>query len=187
MDEKYKLIKNECLNSNTRNPIELILSIMKKDYINIHGPEHHVLDGSCFLTTMHNAGVEFDLDKALDEMIVRGQKMPGATCGQWGMCGSSASVGAALAIVHETGPLSNNQYYKDNLSYVSKALGKLADVGGPRCCKRNAFLSILTAIDFVNEQYGIKLTKQEVKCIFSNKNKQCIGMRCPFYKDESND
>jgi hypothetical protein len=75
MDEKYKLIKNECLNSNTRNPIELILSIMKKDYINIHGPEHHVLDGSCFLTTMHNAGVEFDLDKALDEMIVRGQKM----------------------------------------------------------------------------------------------------------------
>ena len=136
---------------------------------------------------MHNAGVEFDLDKALDEMIVRGQKMPGATCGQWGMCGSSASVGAALAIIHETGPLSNNQYYKDNLSYVSKALGKLADVGGPRCCKRNAFLSILTAIDFVNEQYGIELAKQEFKCIFSNKNKQCIGMRCPFYKDESND
>ena len=70
---------------------------------------------------------------------------------------------------------------------MSKALEKLADVGGPRCCKRNAFLSILTAIDFVDEQYGIKLTKQEVKCIFSNKNKQCIGMRCPFYMGETND
>ena len=32
MDEKYKLIKNECLNSDTRNPIELILSIMKMTF-----------------------------------------------------------------------------------------------------------------------------------------------------------
>ena len=104
-----------------------------------------------------------------------------------GGCGSSASVGAALAIIHETGPLSNTQYYKDNLSYVSKALGKLADVGGPRCCKRNAFLSILTAIDFVNERYGIALAKQEVECTFFDKNKQCIGMRCPFYKGVAND
>lgn len=66
---------------------------------------------------------------------------------------------------------------------MSKALGKIADIGGPRCCKRNAFLSILTAIDFVKEQYGIELVNQEVKCTFSNKNKQCIGIRCPFYKD----
>lgn len=187
MDDKYLLIKAECLNSNTKNPIELIISIMKKDYINIHGPEHHILDGSCFLTAMHNAGAEFDLEKALDEMIVRGQKMPGATCGQWGMCGSSASIGAALAIIHETGPLSNNQYYKDNLSYVSAALGKLAEIGGPRCCKRNAFLSILTAIDFVNEHYGIKLEKQKIECEFSNRNSQCIGTRCPFFKGKANE
>lgn len=187
MEDKYTLIKNECLNSSTTNPIELALNIMKKDYINMHGPEHHVLDGSCFLTAMHNAGIEFDLEKALDEMIVRGQKMPGATCGQWGMCGSTSSVGAALSIIHETGPLSNNEYYKDNLYLVSQALEKLAEIGGPRCCKRNAFLSILTAIDFVNERYGIKLEKQEIKCEFYSKNKQCIRIRCPFYKGENDE
>ena len=64
---------------------------------------------------------------------------------------------------------------------------EIADVGGLRCCKRNAFLSILTAIDFVNEQYGVELTKQEVKCIFSDKNKQCIVMRCSFYMGVTND
>ena len=32
---------------------------MQKDYISIHGPEHHVLDGSCFLTALHNAGLHF--------------------------------------------------------------------------------------------------------------------------------
>lgn len=184
MENKYNLIKNECLNVKTKDPIELVLNIMGKDFIHIHGPEHHVLDGSCFLTALYNAGVEFDLDKALDEMIERGQKMPGATCGKWGVCGSSASIGAALAILHETSPLSDNQFYKDNLNYVSQALGKLAEIGGPRCCKRNAFLSILEGIDFVYEHYGFVLPKREIQCPFSNINKQCIKSRCPFFKGE---
>lgn len=182
MNDTYILIKNECLESAEKDPVKLIFDIMQKDYINIHGPEHHILDGSCFLTALHNAGVEFDLDKALNEMIDRGSKMPGATCGQWGVCGSSASIGAALAIIHETGPLSHNQYYKDNLSYVSQALQKIAEVGGPRCCKRNAFLSIQTAIDFVKAQYHIELPKSNITCIFSAKNKQCLGTECPFFK-----
>lgn len=182
MNDKYILIKNECLKSTLKDPIELIFNIMQNDYISIHGPEHHILDGSCFLTALHNAGVEFDLDKALDEMIDRGSKMPGATCGQWGVCGSSSSIGAALAIIHETGPLSHNQYYKDNLNYVSQALQKIAEIGGPRCCKRNAFLSMQTAIDFVKSQYNIELPKSNIACIFSEKNKQCLGTECPFFK-----
>lgn len=180
MENIYSLIKKECLQAATTDPIALIVSVMQKDYINIHGPEHHILDGSCLLTALHNAGVEFDLDAALDEMIVRGMKMPGATCSQWGMCGSAASVGAALSILHETGPLSSNQYYKDNLRLVSQALGRIAEVGGPRCCKRNAFLSILTAIDFVKENYGVTLPKESIICGFSGKNRQCIGVKCPF-------
>lgn len=181
MEDRFEFIKQECLLSTSSNPLEIMLHIMQTDFINIHGPEHHILDGSCFLAAMHNAGEKFDLSKALDEMKERGKKMPGATCGQWGMCGSAASIGAALAIIHETGPLSNNQYYKDNLDYVSRALGELAHIGGPRCCKRNAFLSTITAIDFVKERYGIELPKSDILCTFSSKNKDCIGSRCPFH------
>lgn len=186
MEDKYMLIKSECLNSHEKNPTELVIRIMQKDYISIHGPEHHVLDGSCFLTALHNAGLDFDLEAALDEMIERGKKMPGATCGQWGMCGSAASVGAALAILHETGPLSSNQYYKDNLSYVSQALAKIAEIGGPRCCKRNAFLSLQTAAGFVERRYNIQMPQGKVKCIFSSRNKQCIMSKCPFYGGDKN-
>jgi len=180
MGDTYQLIKEKCLASTTSDPIELLNSIMKEPEIHMHGPEHHVLDGSCFMTALHNAGLDFDLEKALDEMAVRGAKMPGATCGQWGMCGSASSVGAALAIIHQTGPLSSNQFYKDNLKLVSLALGRLAEVGGPRCCKRNAYLSIGAAVDFVKEQYGIVLPKCAVSCTFSAKNQQCIGEACPF-------
>lgn len=183
MNDTALQIKAACLAAATPDPIELITSIMQKEYIPIHGPVHHILDGACFMTALHNAGLEFDLSAALDEMIVREQKMPGATCGQWGMCGSASSIGAALSIVHGTGPLSSNSYYQDNLRYVAKALTSLAEVGGPRCCKRNAFLSLYAAIDFVKEIYGITLPKREIRCDFFPKNQQCIHARCPFYSE----
>lgn len=182
MEKVYQLIKNECLQAETDNPFMLMITIMEKEWIPIHGPQHHVLDGACFLTAMYHAGVKFDLENALDEMIFRGQKMPGAICGQWGVCGSAASIGAALAIIYQTGPLSNNQYYKNNLEYVSKALAKIAEIGGPRCCKRNAYLAMQTAVEFVRERMGISLPEATIKCQFSKRNQQCLGRYCPFFE-----
>lgn len=184
MIDRISMMKEECLKATTNDPIELALSIMHMDGIPMHGPEHHVLDGACLLTALHNAGVAFDLSEALDEMILRGSKMPGATCGQWGVCGSCASVGAALSILHGTGPLSHDEYYKDHMHCVSRALGRLSEIGGPRCCKRNAFLSIQTAVDFVNERYGLHLPMREIHCTFSPRNGQCIGTACPFFGGE---
>ena len=75
----------------------------------------------------------------------------------------------------------HNVYYKDNLKLTSLALGNIAEIGGPRCCKRNAYLSLKTAIKFVEETYGILLEDTDEKCEFSHLNQQCIKERCPFY------
>lgn len=184
MSDKFGQIKELCLKETGKNPIEIAVKLMKLPGISIHGPEHHVLDGAALLTALHNAGLDFDLESALEEMEIRGGKMPGATCGQWGICGSCASAGAALAIIHGTGPLSDNEYYKDNMRLTSKALARIGEIGGPRCCKRNGFLSLLTAAEFVRERYGIDLETQTPKCVFSSQNSQCIGSRCPFYQGE---
>lgn len=178
----YRKIKEECLKSTEANPIKLAVKLMKLEEIPMHGPIHHIIDGAALLTALKNSGLKLNLDLALDEMIERGSKMPGATCGKWGMCGSAASVGAALSIIHGTSPLSNSEEYKHNLRLVSEALGKIAEIGGPRCCKRNAFLSIGTAVEFIEKTYGIKLPTGEIKCGFSPKNQQCIKEKCPFYK-----
>lgn len=178
--DAYETIRSVCLSANTTDPIALLLEIADSPAIRMHGPEHHVLDGACFLTAMHNAGMDFDLAAALDELIVRGKKMPGATCGQWGMCGSASSIGAAMSILCDTGPLSSDAAYQNHLRFVSRALAAIAEVGGPRCCKRNAFLSLTTAIDFVKEIYGIVLPQHPISCCFQELNKQCIHARCPF-------
>jgi hypothetical protein len=65
---------------------------------------------------------------------------------------------------------------------TAASLEQIGEIGGPRCCKRDSFLSILTAIDFVKENFGIEMEKPEVVCSFSAQNNQCIGKRCPFSK-----
>ena len=179
---KYTLIKKICLNHKSTNPIEIAMTIMDNPDISIHGPEHHALDGASLLTALYNVNPNFNLEEALDELIERGKLMPGATCGKWGVCGSVSSIGAALSIYHHTGPLSNDEYYKDHMELTSKILDKMSKIGGPRCCKRNAFLSLSTACEFIRDKYNIALYQTTISCHYSLRNKQCICSRCPYYK-----
>jgi hypothetical protein len=180
MEEKYDIIIAACLKETSSDPLANALRLMANPAISLHGPEHHLLDGAAFLTACHNAGVVFDLRKALVELRERAALMPGATCGYWGICGSAASLGAALAILHGTGPLSNNDYYKDNMALTSRCLERIGQIGGPRCCKRNAFLSLTTAADFVQEHYGVKLPVAPFTCPYSAQNPTCLRAQCPF-------
>ena len=180
-EEKSRLISAACLKEKDTDPIAIAIRLMSIPEISMHGPEHHMLDGAAFLTAYHNAGGKIDLANALASLYERALTMPGATCGYWGICGSSSSVGAALAIIHQTGPLSNNDYYKDNMELTSRCLAAIGKIGGPRCCKRNAYLSISTAASFVKEKYGISMPIKPFRCAFSPRNPTCLKEKCPFY------
>lgn len=104
--EKVNGIVDLCLKETDTNPYRIFRNIAGTAYVNMHGPEHHVLDGACILTAYHNAGGQFDLATALEKMKTEGLRMPGAICGLWGVCGAALSVGCALAILDGTGPLS---------------------------------------------------------------------------------
>ena len=96
LEEKYARIREDALAAIGCDPVHIAHEIVHRDYVNMHGPEHHFLDGAAFLAAYRNSGGEIDLDKALDELAKRTVKMPGEMCGQWGVCGSAASVGAAF-------------------------------------------------------------------------------------------
>ncbi len=182
MEDRATKIIEACLCETSKNPIEIFCHIAQKDFVRIHGPEHHVLDGAALLAAFYNAGGKIDLQAALDELMKRGLQMPGATCGMWGVCGAVSSMGAALSIIDKTGPLSTDASWGKHMEFTSKALGSLAEVGGPRCCKRDAFLSFQKAIGHINENYDVTLESEKIECSFSEQNEQCIKERCPFYK-----
>ena len=174
-----ELIKFACLNSTSKNPYEIITDIMKKDFIYMHGPEHHTLVGAALLTAYKNSGGDIDLEKCLQEMEIRGKQVPGGVCGFWGACGAGISVGIFISIITEASPLTVETWGQSNLA-TSEALKKIGEIGGPRCCKRNSYIAIGSAIDFIAENFGVSMEKQDVTCEFSDRNAQCIGKRCPF-------
>ncbi|MBP3609028.1 MAG: SAM-dependent methyltransferase, partial [Lachnospiraceae bacterium] len=65
---------------------------------------------------------------------------------------------------------------------TSRALERIGAVGGPRCCKRDSYLAVLAAVEFVKEKLGVELETGEIKCSRSERNNQCIMGRCPFYQ-----
>ena len=47
-------------------------------------------------------------------------------------------------------------------------------------CKRDSFLAVLEAVDFVEEHFGVKMERTEIVCGYAAGNRQCVGKRCPF-------
>ena len=170
-----------CLSEESRNPFVIIEKMMAQPFCHMHGPEHHVMVGSALLTAYKNAGGDIDLPSALVEMLNRGKAIPGGVCGFWGACGAGISSGIFVSIISKSTPLAVEPFGLSNMM-TSKALGEIGAVGGPRCCKRDSFLSILAAIDFVSDHFGVQMEKPEVVCGHSAENNQCIGKRCPFAK-----
>ena len=168
-----------CFTSTSKNPVEILQSMMNFPFCHMHGPEHHVMVGSALLTAYKNAGGVIDLEKALVEMINRGKNVPGGACGFWGACGAGISSGMFISIISSSTPLSVEPFALSH-KMTAKSLSAIGEIGGPRCCKRDSYLSILSAIDFTAEQFGVKMEKPAIVCQHSAQNGQCIGKRCPF-------
>ena len=168
-----------CMGETSKNPVIILNQMMSQPFCHMHGPEHHVMVGMALLTAYRNSGGDIDLEKALVEMNSRGKSVPGGACGFWGACGAGISTGMFLSIVTGSTPLEKDNF---GLSHkmTAKALGAIGEIGGPRCCKRDSYLSILQAVDFVRENLGISMEQPRICCSYSGQNNQCIGKRCPF-------
>ena len=170
-----------CLDEKSKNPVEIIEKMMSMPFCHMHGPEHHVMVGAALLTAYKNSGGDINLKEALTEIINRGKNVPGGSCGFWGACGAGISSGMFVSIISKSTPLTVKSF---GLSHkmTAKSLEKIGEIGGPRCCKRDSYVSILSAVEFVKENFNIDMEIKKIICSHSAKNNQCIGKRCPFSK-----
>ena len=168
-----------CLNETSTDPIAIIERLMAQPFCHMHGPEHNVMVGAALLTAYRNAGGKINLEKALTEMMNRGKSVPGGACGFWGACGAGISTGMFVSIISKSTPLEGEPFALSH-QMTAKSLGEIGQIGGPRCCKRDSFLSILAAVDIVKEHFGVEMERTDITCRYSAKNNQCIGRRCPF-------
>lgn len=183
IEQKADLIIRDIRFETGVDPVRIFRNMAKNDYISIHGPEHHILDGACILVAFHNAGGDIDIDASLEKLRNEGLRMPGAMCGLWGICGAITSIGAALSIIDGTGPLSEDGSWGEHMSYTAHAIGELGMINGPRCCKRDAMIAFKNGVEYINAHYDVRLEYEDQECEYSAQNQQCIKERCPFYKE----
>lgn len=132
--------------------------------------------------TGESARIQEAFYKALEEMKARGSEYPGGACGLWGCCGAAVSTGIFMSIITKATPLTGNSWRLSN-QMTSRALGAVAALGGPRCCKRDSFTAAKEAVEFVREELGVKMElPQKIECGFSSENQQCLKKHCPYYK-----
>lgn len=168
-----------CLASTSKNPVAILQSMMEFPFCHMHGPEHHIMVGAALLTAYRNAGGAIVLEQALAEILNRGKHVPGGACGFWGACGAGISSGMFVSIISSSTPLTVEPFALSH-QMTAKSLSAIGEIGGPRCCKRDSYLSICAAIDFAAERFGVQMEKPEIVCRHSAQNQQCIGKRCPF-------
>lgn len=175
-----KSIKKICLENKSKNPIEILDTLMSQSFCHMHGPEHHILVGSSILTAYKNAGGCVDLNEALPELYNRAKQVPGGTCGYWGACGAAISSGMAISIITKSTPLTTKEFQLSN-KMTSLSLDNISKHGGPRCCKRDSYLSLETAIAFIKENLNITLEKTDILCKYYPQNNQCKKSECLYY------
>jgi len=176
------LIETCCIKSKLEDPLELALILMRNPRIKMHGPEHHFLVPAVLLSAYYN--IKKDRAKKKQKIIEarsRSSKILGGFCGFYGDCGAAVGTGIFISLITDSTPLSTTGWRLSNL-ITARSLLTIANHGGPRCCKRNTYLAIAEAVNFLKENFGITMeTNPKVTCGFTDLNKECLRTDCPYF------
>lgn len=180
--DAFTFITNYCLNSTSTNPLQMALDLMSHPSIKMHGPEHHYLVPAVLTTSFMNKNNNREsIENLLNEAQKRSKNILGGFCGFYGACGAGVGCGIYASLVQQSGPLHKDEWGLCNLM-TSKALENISKSGGPRCCKRDTFLAIKSAISFTKDYLNTELDiYSDLRCKFSDLNKECLTSKCKFY------
>lgn len=170
----------------TIDPILLSVEIMKQPEFPMHAPIHHQLVPAVLLTAarkVQGRPIEM-LERDLSLARERAACVPGGACGNMGACGACVGVGIAISLLTDASPLSTTGWVYANRG-TAHALDAIAEVGGPRCCKRTTWLSTMRARELFESilNHPLKWT-DKVVCEFHDRNRECLREACPFYPSE---
>lgn len=184
------LIERYCIRTRLTDPLQMAVELMKSPVVKMHGPEHHFLVPAVMLTAYYNTlerdgevGRRGEKEKKIREARIRSEKVLGGFCGFYGACGAAIGTGIFISLVTGATPLARQEWMLSN-QMTAQSLSCIAACGGPRCCKRDSFIAIAEAIDFVKKNFRVNIDHNpEIKCDFHPINRECLQHGCQFYEN----
>lgn len=179
------LIEEYCMNTDLKDPLTIAVVLMRNPAIKMHGPEHHFLVPAVLLAGYYNVKKEpKEKSDRIAKARQRAEMVKGGFCGFLGDCGAAVGTGIFVSVLTGATPLSKDEWRLSNLM-TSQSLRKIALAGGPRCCKRNTYLALLSATSFIKKYFGVAIPiRRPIVCEFSSLNKECKKSECTFYRKE---
>ncbi|TEB08561.1 Cyclic pyranopterin monophosphate synthase 1 [Pelotomaculum schinkii] len=174
------VVERVCVATNLTDPVEIALQIFKLPGLHMHGPEYHSIVAAVLVTAYGNS-VKDKQAQAIKEAIKRGKDIKGGVCGTHGACGAGVGVGVAYSIIHQVTPYSKEERGAAN-RLTALALLEISRFGGPRCCKRDAMISIETAKRNIKE-FDNNGRSRYICSQFMN-NQKCIQSQCPYFPEK---
>jgi hypothetical protein len=87
-------------------------------------------------------------------------------------------------MINDTGCLicgADLEYLQESRLMNCIKLKKIAIAGGPRCCKRDTFIALESAVKFVRDKLNVLLPVEKIDCTFSALNKECKQITCKYF------
>lgn len=163
---------------------ELIELLMDTEGVFIHCPYHHFIVPAVLLTmtAMEKYYKEDKLREWLDLAEARAKDVPGGVCGNMGNCGAAVGAGIFMSVYTSASPLSIENWKWAN-ELTGRCLIRVSSYGGPRCCKRTCYLSLMEAVPFINKKLDLNIKFNDAHtCKYSDRNKECLKSGCPFFE-----
>lgn len=176
-------IMDWCLKSDSIKPIEMTRELLQDLDGSMHGPEHHFLVPAIMITAYLNyVGNKKKKKSMILTARKRAEKILGGFCGYFGACGAAIGTGIFISTITNCSPLKKKAFALSN-NQTAASLKSIADVGGPRCCKRNTYLAMISAKLFLFKHFNINLPDEDVgRCDYIKLNEECLLDECPFFK-----
>lgn len=172
-------ILQHCGICKSKRAVRIADELMELPEVRPHGPEHHLLVAAAILTAYCNF---YDIEKKslLLKAYVRTNNIPVGTCAMYGCCGALMGAGAAVGLLLSVHPFSGEDLQTVN-KITAGIQARLAEYGGPRCCKRAAWISVYEAVQGINQYMHCKLPAETFDCGYSLENKDCLKKKCEFF------
>lgn len=163
--------------------LDLLTRMMDLNGLPMHCPVHHYMVPAALLTVcrgLRGYGVEI-LERDLATSLERARNVLPGFCGFYGTCGAAVGVGIFWSVITDSTPYSPASWPHLNRA-TGQALLEIAELGGPRCCKRTVFSAVKSTIPQIRELLGLEIAlPAEIVCQYHKQNAECRKQGCPYY------
>lgn len=178
--EPEELVTRVAAAARETNPVAVAERILTHPAFGASGPEHHLVPAASILAALRNAGHLAVSPDGLAGAVRRSAGVPLGACGSRGDCGACVGAGAAVAVALRADVPSAAERAVV-LRATARALSRLADLAGVRCCKQAVYAALEAAAATLAEARGWRLEIPPIRCPFPKRNPDCKGGECPYH------